>query len=144
MSTQPTDQRRFEFAPTEAVARSRANARFISCPACGADAERYLFHERGARFVQCRSAHVVYVNPPAREVPDYFDIPSAGATIEDAEHVRKELEDVLRYANHVYRARRGSRRHGSSSPAACLGRRAWRHRQTSRPFGSRARTRFDL
>ena len=114
MSTQPTDQRRFEFAPTEAVARSRANARFISCPACGADAERYLFHERGARFVQCRSCDVVYVNPPAREVPDYFDIPSAGATIEDAEHVRKELEDVLRYANHVYRARRGS------SPARVL------------------------
>ena len=60
--------------------RSRANARFTSCPACGADAERYLFHERGARFVQCRSCDVVYVNPPAREVRDYFDIPSAAAT----------------------------------------------------------------
>ncbi len=116
MSTQPTDQvgRRFEFVPTEAVVRSRANAPFTHCPACGADAERYLFHERGARFVQCRSCAVVYVNPPAREVPDYFDIPSAGATIEDAEHVRKELEDVLRYANDVYRARRGS------SPARVL------------------------
>jgi hypothetical protein len=110
MSTQPTDQvgRRFEFVPTEAVVRSRANARFTSCPACGADAERYLFHERGARFVQCRSCNVVYVNPPSREVPDYFDVPAAGATIEDAEHVRKELEDVLRYANQVYRTHRGS------------------------------------
>jgi hypothetical protein len=112
MFAQSTDQpgRRFEFVPTEAVTRSRANAAFISCPACGADAERYLFHERGARFVQCRSCDVVYVNPPAREVPDYFDIPptGGGATIEDGEHVRKELGDVLRYATDVYRARHGS------------------------------------
>ena len=111
MSAEPTDQlgRRFEFDPTEAVVRSRANARFSSCPACRADAERYLFHERGARFVQCRSCDVVYVNPPAREVRDYFDIPSAGGpTIEDREHVRKELDDVLRYATDVHRAHRGS------------------------------------
>ena len=111
MSAQPTDQlgRRFEFVPTEAVVRSRANARFTSCPACGADAERYLFHERGPRFVQCRSCDVVYVNPPAREVRGYFDIPSAGgdATIEDREHVRKELDDVLRYATEAHRAHRG-------------------------------------
>jgi hypothetical protein len=112
MSAQPTARvgRRFEFDPTEAVVRSRANARFISCPACRADAERYLFHERGARFVQCRSCDVVYVNPPAREVHDYFDIASAGggATIEDRKHVRKELDDVLRYAIDVHRTRRGS------------------------------------
>ena len=95
MSVQPTDQvgRRFEFDPTEAVVRSRANARFISCPACRADAERYLFHERGARFVQCRSCDAVFVNPPARELRDYFDVhaPAGGATIEDREHVRKEV-----------------------------------------------------
>jgi hypothetical protein len=112
MSVQPTEQvgRRFQFDPTEAVARSRANARFISCPACGADAERYLFHERGARFVQCRSCDVVFVNPPAREVRDYFDVqtPGGGATIEDREHVRKELADVLRYATNVHRAQRGA------------------------------------
>ena len=65
MSIQPTDQinRRFEFDAPEAVARSRANARFISCPVCRADTERYLFHERGARFVQCRSCDTVFVNP---------------------------------------------------------------------------------
>jgi hypothetical protein len=112
MPAQPTEQtgRRFEFDPTEAVVRSRANARFISCPACRADAERYLFHRRGARFVQCRSCEVVYVNPPAREVPNYFDVPSdgGGAPTEDREHVRKELEDVLRYASDVHRAHRGS------------------------------------
>jgi hypothetical protein len=111
MSVQPTDQigRRFEFVPTEAVARSRANAPFTSCPACGADAERYLFHELGARFVQCRTCDVVYVNPPAREVRDYFDVPSAGGdgTIEDREHVRKELDDVLRYAAEVHEVHRG-------------------------------------
>ena len=112
MSAHPTNQvgRRFEFVPTEAVVRSRANARFISCPACRADAERYLFHERGTRFVQCRSCGVVYVNPPAREVRNYFDIPSTGgdATIEDREHVSKELDDVLHYATGVHRAHRGS------------------------------------
>jgi hypothetical protein len=111
MSVQPTDQvgRRFEFDPTEAVVRSRANARFISCPACRADAERYLFHERGARFVQCRSCDLVFVNPPARELHDYFDIqaPGGSATVEDRGHVRKELDDVLRYASDVYRGHRG-------------------------------------
>jgi hypothetical protein len=111
MSAQPTDVgRRFEFVPTEAVVRSRANARFINCPACGSDAERYLFHERGTRFVQCRSCNAVYVNPPAREVRDYFDVRSPGGdtTIEDRNHVRKELDDVLRYATDVHRARRGA------------------------------------
>jgi hypothetical protein len=110
-SAQSTSQigRRFEFDPTEAVVRSRANSRFISCPACHADAERYLFHELGARFVQCRSCDVVFVNPPAREVREYFDVTAAGsATIEDREHVRKGLDDVLRYATDVHRAHRGS------------------------------------
>ena len=112
MSVQPTEEinRRFEFDPTEAVVRSRANARFISCPVCRADAERYLFHERGARFVQCRSCDTVFVNPPARELRDYFDVHAAGeATIEDREHVRRGLNDVLRYATEVYRTHRGSR-----------------------------------
>jgi len=109
MSIQPTEDihRRFEFGATEAVARSRGNARFISCPVCRADAERYLFHERGTRFVQCRSCDTVFVNPPARELPDYFDVHAAGnATIEDRDHVRKGLDDVLRYAAGVYRAHR--------------------------------------
>ena len=111
MSVQPTEEigRRFEFDPTEAVVRSRANARFISCPVCRADAERYLFHERGARFVQCRSCDAVFVNPPALELRDYFDVHAAGdATIEDREHVRKGLDDVLRYAADVHFAHRGS------------------------------------
>jgi Glycosyl transferase family 2 len=112
MPVQPTEQlgRRFEFEPTEAVARSRANASFVSCPACGADAERYLFSERGARFVQCRICEVVYVNPPAREVRDYFNWAATGgdAANEDREHIRKELDDVLRHAIDVHRAHRGS------------------------------------
>ena len=99
-SSQLTDQdRRFEFDPPEAVARSRANARFVNCPVCRADSERYLFHERGARFVQCRSCDAVFVNPPAREFRDYFDVHAGGeATIEDRDHVRKGLNDALRYA----------------------------------------------
>ena len=77
---------------------------------CRADAERYLFHERGARFVQCRSCGTVFVNPPARELRDYFDVHAAGiATIEDREHVRKGLDDVLCYAADVHCAHRGSR-----------------------------------
>ncbi len=112
MSAQPTKQlgRRFEFVPTEAVERSRANASFVPCPACSADAEKYLFHERGARFAQCRSCDVVYVNPPAREVRDYFNWAAAGgeATDEDREHIRNELNDVLRYAIDVHRTQRGS------------------------------------
>ena len=111
MPSQPTDQvgRRFKFDATDAVARSRANARFISCPVCRADAERYLFHERGARFVQCRSCGTVFVNPPARELRDYFDVhPAGNATIEDREHVRKGLDDVLRHAADVHCAHRGT------------------------------------
>jgi hypothetical protein len=111
-SAHPNEQqrRRFEFDPTEAVARTRANASFISCPACGADAERYLFHERGARFVQCRTCDVVFVNPPPRELHDYFnvDVPGVGPTIEDPEHVRRQLGDVLRFASDVHRLRRGA------------------------------------
>lgn len=111
MPAQPTDnvERRFEFDPTEAVARSRANAAFIGCPACGADAERYLFHERGARFVQCRSCSAVYVNPPARELRDYFDVaPTGGPASEDRRHVAKEIADVVRYAAEVHRVHRGT------------------------------------
>jgi hypothetical protein len=102
--------RQFEFDPTEAVVRSRANARFVRCPSCRADAERYLFHERGVRFVQCRTCSVVYVNPPAREVRDYFSTASAerGSTTEDQLHLRKELDDVLRYATEIHRTRRGA------------------------------------
>src|ERR1700755_2439195 len=99
--------RQFEFDPTVAVVRSRASGRFIPCPACSADAERYLFHRRGARFVQCRSCSVVYVNPPAREARDYFGATDA-ARPEDQLHIRRELEDVLHYATDVYRRRRGA------------------------------------
>lgn len=107
---QPRDQIDQRFLPTEAVTRSRANARFVSCPACGADSERYLFHERGARFVQCRSCGVVYMNPPVREARDYFEIPpgSDDSTAEDREHVRKEFDDVLSCAMDIFRRHRGA------------------------------------
>jgi len=99
--------RGFDFDPTDAIMRSRANAAFVRCPGCGADAERYLFHEQGARFVQCRSCHVVYTNPPAREVRNYFDVDTqdSGAATGDREHLRKETEDVLRHAVAIARPR---------------------------------------
>lgn len=102
--------RQFEFDPTEAVVRSRASGPFVSCPACAADVERYLFHERGARFVQCRSCNLVYVNPPTTEIRDYFNIPETDsrAAERDRAHVRREMQDVLRYASEIFLERRGS------------------------------------
>jgi hypothetical protein len=96
VSAQPTDQlaRRFEYVPTKVVARLRANASFIRCPACGADAERYLFHERRAGFVQCRTFDVVYVNPPAREVRDYRRQPRD-------RHDRRSLAALQGFRRHV-------------------------------------------
>ena len=110
MLTSETIGRQFEFDPTVAVVRSRSSGQFIPCPACASDAERYLFHRRGARFVQCRTCSVVYVNPPAQEVRDYFDVETADrrATVEDHSHLRKELDDVLGYARDTYRSRRGA------------------------------------
>jgi glycosyltransferase involved in cell wall biosynthesis len=55
--------RRFEFAPTKAVESARRRRRYIDCPECGSNAERYLFHRTGIRYVRCRICDLVYTNP---------------------------------------------------------------------------------
>ena len=69
--------------------------------------------------------------------------PGGGATIEDREHVRKELEDVLRYATEVHRAHRGLAPRACWSPVACLTTWATRRRRTSTRSGSHATRRCD-
>ncbi len=55
--------RRFEFSPTKAVESARRRRRYIDCPECGSNAERYLFHRTGIRYVRCRACGLVYANP---------------------------------------------------------------------------------
>jgi hypothetical protein len=68
------DGRTLEFQPTPAVNASRSRRRFVRCPACQADAARYLFHKVGVRFVRCGACDMVYVNPSCESPINYFDI----------------------------------------------------------------------
>jgi hypothetical protein len=68
------DDRTLEFRPTPAVSASRTHQRFVRCPACQADAPRYLFHRVGVRFVRCGACEMVYVNPASADPLNYFDI----------------------------------------------------------------------
>ncbi len=68
------DGRTLEFQPTPAVNASRSRKRFVRCPACQADAARYLFHKVGVRFVRCGACEMVYVNPSSESPVNYFDI----------------------------------------------------------------------
>ena len=60
------------------------------------------------------------------------------ATVEDREHVRKELEDVLRYATEVHRAQRAARARARvlRRRSSMAGGRASRRRRTSTRSGS--------
>jgi hypothetical protein len=71
------DGRTLEFQPTPAVMSSRSRKRYVRCPACQADAARYLFHKVGVRFVRCGSCDMVYVNPSSESPINYFDIDGA-------------------------------------------------------------------
>jgi len=101
--------RQFDFDATEAVLRVRAREPFLRCPACGADVERYLFHQRGVRFVQCQVCRLVYVNPPARWRPQYLDGAHAGRQLsaKDREHFQDELRGIIADAARTFRRRRG-------------------------------------
>ena len=55
--------RSFEFTATKAVESARRRRRYIDCPKCGANNERYLFHRSGIRFVRCRACGHAYTNP---------------------------------------------------------------------------------
>ncbi len=68
------DGRTLAFEPTAAVNASRSRRRFVRCPACQAEAARYLFHKVGVRFVRCGACDMVYVNPSSESPINYFDI----------------------------------------------------------------------
>lgn len=68
------DGRTLAFQPTPAVNASRSRQQFVRCPACQADAARYLFHKVGVRFVRCGACDMVYVNPSSERPINYFDI----------------------------------------------------------------------
>jgi Glycosyl transferase family 2 len=109
MDQPPEAGRQFEFNPTEAVRRTRARAQFARCPACGADVERYLFHERGVRFVQCQICRLVYVNPPTRGWPPYLEASHAARHLSprDREHFQGELRGIVADAAKTFQRRRG-------------------------------------
>jgi hypothetical protein len=71
------DRLRFELTPTPAVLTARSHRRFVSCPACRADAPSYLFHRAGVRFVRCTGCSAVYVNPAREHPPNHLDIARA-------------------------------------------------------------------
>jgi hypothetical protein len=104
----PTEARRFEFVPTEAVLASRAQGQFIACPVCDADSERYLFTKTGARFVRCRSCGLVYANPPPTTDRNYFDVDAAGQHERPADRAlfQTELTEIIESAVRAFENRR--------------------------------------
>ena len=90
-------RRGLEFVPTPAVQSARSRGRFVPCPVCEADNERYLFHKRGARFVRCGSCGVVYVNPPASTSRHYFDVDAAGQHVRSRDRAlfQSELAEIV-------------------------------------------------
>jgi Glycosyl transferase family 2/Methyltransferase domain len=81
--------RRFEFPSTEAIESARRRDRYIDCPACGSQSQRYLFHRTGARFVRCRACELVYADPVDPAARAYFDIAAQGQ--HDAPRDRRNL-----------------------------------------------------
>jgi Glycosyl transferase family 2/Methyltransferase domain len=103
--------RRFEFAPTEAIESARRRDRYINCPACGSQSQRYLFHRTGARFVRCRACELVYADPVDPAARAYFDIAAQGQ--HDASRDRRNLAGdfaaLLQAACDYYERRDGRR-----------------------------------
>jgi Glycosyl transferase family 2 len=67
----------FAAPPTPAVIASRANTRFVACPACLADSPRYLFYRTGVRLVRCSACGMVYANPTPERARNYLRIEGA-------------------------------------------------------------------
>jgi ribosomal protein S27E len=77
----PRAEREFVFAPTPAVAASRARQKYVDCSVCRADESQYLFHNRGVRFVRCGKCGLVYANPVGGQPVNYFDIARNGRLV---------------------------------------------------------------
>ena len=86
------------FTPTAAVASARQRAQYIACPACGGQAQTYLMHSAGARFVRCRLCRLVYADPVAPTIRPYFDIQAQGQhdRLVDQRNVAADFEDMVR------------------------------------------------
>jgi hypothetical protein len=108
MTRSTTTVRTFEFEPTPAVLNARTRGRFLPCPVCGADHERYLFHKLGARFVRCRVCGLVYVNPPGSN-RSYLDVGAAGQhdRPRDRSLFLRDVRDVVTHASEVFARERG-------------------------------------
>jgi Glycosyl transferase family 2/Methyltransferase domain len=101
--------RRFEFFPTEAIQSARRRDRYIDCPACGSQSQRYLFHRTGARFVRCRACGLVYADPVDPTARAYFDIAVQGQhdNPRDRRHLASDFADLLRGICDHYNRRNG-------------------------------------
>ena len=89
--------RRFEFEPTPSVESARRRGRFIPCPACGSQQQRYLFHRKGVRFVRCRACNLVYADPVDPTERAYFDVEAVGQHADELDHAHalRDFGDLL-------------------------------------------------
>jgi hypothetical protein len=104
-------RRRLEFSPTEAVESARRRGRYIDCPACGSQSQRYLFHRTGVRFVRCRACDLVYADPIDPTDRAYFDIRALGqhdAPV-DRRHASDDFAALLRTISRNYERQHGRR-----------------------------------
>jgi hypothetical protein len=102
-------ERSFAFDTTPAVLTARTRRRFVDCSICGVDHSQYLFHQRGVRYVRCRSCGVVYVNP-VDEVPDNhldLDLDHAAPDPQERHLVIEDFERLLERISADYRRREG-------------------------------------
>src|SRR5690349_14847105 len=97
--------RQYEFTPTKAVASARRRARYIPCPACHSQQQRYLFHRTGARFVRCRACGLVYADPIDPRDRTYFDIDAIGqhSRLSDRGHLRADARALFETIVATYR-----------------------------------------
>jgi hypothetical protein len=101
--------RHYEFTPTEAVASARRRAKYIRCPACHSERQRYLFHRTGVRFVKCRACGLVYADPVDPGSRTYFDIAALGQhdRPRDRDHLLNDARARFLAVADAYRARFG-------------------------------------
>jgi hypothetical protein len=103
--------RQFEFSPTEAIEAARRRDRYIDCPACGSQSQRYLFHRTGVRFVCCRACDLVYADPIDPAGRAYFDIRALGQhdALSDRRHLAADFASLLEAVCDDYGRRSGRR-----------------------------------
>lgn len=106
----PSTARHFVFAPTPAVAESRARRRYVNCSLCNTDQSSYLFHRTGVRFVRCNGCGLVYKNPIGEAAPNYFDIQRAMPFVTPVDRALcvRDFDAFLEQLEERYRASTGA------------------------------------